>query len=324
MLTAKDAARALGPGHPVPTTPHGYVGLRIGKERARRVSDAGMTYDGLYAHYVDKCVTTNPSTPSIQSHPIADPTNSSPQTQTHDRWMFALLRFGQTCGHLGDVAAAERYLSQAEQLVQAVHPFFMQHDRRGEPVGLYWKASLFCFGWCLHFVFAAGTSGWPNPNVRITINCSPTQLNADMSPILGLEHTGPNDDALAWWVVYSLIRHARVNKAGGTRVHAECHLSCCRRRRRRRHDHTASLTGVATPHTQQQDGAARRSSGSGRRWTGWRAPACGAACGCRRTRWALDCLRGNHSGWAAGPRPSARASRRVTHDPPSHHGCYWQ
>ncbi len=54
MLSAQDAARALGAGLPVPVTPHGYVGLRIGKERARRVSDAGMSYDGMYAHYLDK------------------------------------------------------------------------------------------------------------------------------------------------------------------------------------------------------------------------------------------------------------------------------
>jgi len=36
-----------------------------------------------------------------------------------------------------------------------------------------------------------------------------------MSPIPGFEHTGPNDDALAWWIVYSLVRHARVTKSGG-------------------------------------------------------------------------------------------------------------
>lgn len=109
MLKAEDvAARMLGPGAPVPATPHGYVGLRIGKERARRVSDAGMTFDGLYAHYLDK-------------------------------HMFALLRFGQTCGRLGDADAAERYLTMAEQLIKAVHPWFMQHDRRGRPMGLYWK-----------------------------------------------------------------------------------------------------------------------------------------------------------------------------------------
>ena len=37
-------------------TPHGYIGLRIGKERALPGgrSDAGMSYDGIYFHYVDK------------------------------------------------------------------------------------------------------------------------------------------------------------------------------------------------------------------------------------------------------------------------------
>ena len=33
-----------------------YCGLRIGKVRERAESDAGMTYDGLYWHYVDKIV----------------------------------------------------------------------------------------------------------------------------------------------------------------------------------------------------------------------------------------------------------------------------
>ena len=37
-------------------TPHGYIGLRIGKERALPggKSDAGMAFDGMYYHYLDK------------------------------------------------------------------------------------------------------------------------------------------------------------------------------------------------------------------------------------------------------------------------------
>lgn len=34
----------------------GFKGLRIGKSHARRVSDAGMAYDGMYWHYTDKWV----------------------------------------------------------------------------------------------------------------------------------------------------------------------------------------------------------------------------------------------------------------------------
>eukprot|EP00429_Kryptoperidinium_foliaceum_P076970 CAMPEP_0176227788 /NCGR_PEP_ID=MMETSP0121_2-20121125/22941_1 /TAXON_ID=160619 /ORGANISM="Kryptoperidinium foliaceum, Strain CCMP 1326" /LENGTH=253 /DNA_ID=CAMNT_0017567065 /DNA_START=14 /DNA_END=774 /DNA_ORIENTATION=- len=37
-----------------PASPTGYVGLRIGKVAARRVTDPGMTYDGQYWHYIDK------------------------------------------------------------------------------------------------------------------------------------------------------------------------------------------------------------------------------------------------------------------------------
>lgn len=37
-------------------TPHGFIGLRTGKERALPGggSDAGMTFDGMYYHYLDK------------------------------------------------------------------------------------------------------------------------------------------------------------------------------------------------------------------------------------------------------------------------------
>lgn len=110
MLRAEDAAKSLG--GQVPPTTHDYVGLRIGKERAQRgFSDAGMSYDGMYAHYIDK-------------------------------WIFALLRFGQASGHLGDAAAAETYLTYAEQLILAIHPFFVQHDPRSkQPLGVYWKVS---------------------------------------------------------------------------------------------------------------------------------------------------------------------------------------
>lgn len=44
-----------------------------------------------------------------------------------------------------------------------------------------------------------------------------------MAPIPGLEHAGPSEDALAWWVVYSLVRHARVAKSG---TYSPCHITC--------------------------------------------------------------------------------------------------
>lgn len=36
------------------TTEQNYVGLRIGKENSRKVTDHGMKYDGMYWHYMDK------------------------------------------------------------------------------------------------------------------------------------------------------------------------------------------------------------------------------------------------------------------------------
>jgi len=42
-----------------PMTPNdrgGYKGMRIGKERAKIMSDAGMSYDGMYWHYLDKWI----------------------------------------------------------------------------------------------------------------------------------------------------------------------------------------------------------------------------------------------------------------------------
>ena len=35
-------------------SPTGHVGLRIGKVQSKKVTDYGMTYDGMYFHYVDK------------------------------------------------------------------------------------------------------------------------------------------------------------------------------------------------------------------------------------------------------------------------------
>jgi len=37
-----------------PSSPTGYVGLRIGKVLTRNETDSGMTYDGMYFHYLDK------------------------------------------------------------------------------------------------------------------------------------------------------------------------------------------------------------------------------------------------------------------------------
>ena len=37
-----------------PKSPTGFVGLRIGKVHSRQVTDYGMSYDGMYWHYVDK------------------------------------------------------------------------------------------------------------------------------------------------------------------------------------------------------------------------------------------------------------------------------
>ena len=61
----------------------GFEGLRIGKERARRASDAGMELDGMYWHYLDK-------------------------------WVFALARYGRAAG---DAAAVGRGLRLVRQVL---------------------------------------------------------------------------------------------------------------------------------------------------------------------------------------------------------------
>eukprot|EP01062_Namystynia_karyoxenos_P003069 TRINITY_DN11081_c0_g1_i3.p1 TRINITY_DN11081_c0_g1~~TRINITY_DN11081_c0_g1_i3.p1 ORF type:complete len:362 (+),score=97.10 TRINITY_DN11081_c0_g1_i3:81-1166(+) len=81
----------------------GYKGLRIGKEQARKQSDAGMSYDGMYWHYLDK-------------------------------WMFALARLAEATGSR---ETAER----AVRLVRQVHPHFAVS--RGDSVlGVYWKTNV--------------------------------------------------------------------------------------------------------------------------------------------------------------------------------------
>ncbi|KAF4747447.1 hypothetical protein FOZ63_028520 [Perkinsus olseni] len=69
-----------------PDRPGYYKGLRIGKLHARASSDAGMKFDGMYWHYVDK-------------------------------WLFALIRYHQA------TRSAEA-LDDALRLVTNVHPYF--------------------------------------------------------------------------------------------------------------------------------------------------------------------------------------------------------
>ena len=70
----------------------------------------------------------------------------------------------------------DKPLQQAEQIIKSIHPRFMCYNLDGSPRGVYWK------------------------------------MNADLTVIPGLEGAGPNDDALAGWIVYSLIREERLKR----------------------------------------------------------------------------------------------------------------
>jgi hypothetical protein len=83
---------------------YGFKGLRIGKEKARSKSDAGMEYDGMYWHYLDK-------------------------------WFFALLRYYQVSGD-------HDALRDAIQLIKALHPAFLQKSMTGQVLGLHWKMNV--------------------------------------------------------------------------------------------------------------------------------------------------------------------------------------
>ena len=80
-----------------------HLGLRIGKVLARpSSSDAGMTFDGMYWHYIDK-------------------------------WIFSLLRFGQA-------AKIKEYIVEAAQTAKELHPFFFSSAAKNRGVGGYhWK-----------------------------------------------------------------------------------------------------------------------------------------------------------------------------------------
>lgn len=84
--------------------PYPFKGLRIGKEKARSNSDAGMEYDGMYWHYLDK-------------------------------WFFALLRYYQVSGD-------HDALRDVIQLIKAVHPAFLQKSITEEVLGLHWKMNV--------------------------------------------------------------------------------------------------------------------------------------------------------------------------------------
>ena len=107
----------------------GYKGMRIGKEKAKVMSDPGMSYDGMYWHYVDK-------------------------------WIFALVRLAEAKGETPTSAA---------QFIKDIHPYFLKKDRKGQPIGLYWK------------------------------------MNSDLSVIEGLEDAEPSRDAFDGWIMYNMV-----------------------------------------------------------------------------------------------------------------------
>jgi hypothetical protein len=77
-----------------------FLGLRIGKVSARRGSDSGMQFDGMYWHYLDK-------------------------------WLFALARYYQ-------FTEDDKILQEAIQLAKDVFSAFCER-RSNRPLGLYWK-----------------------------------------------------------------------------------------------------------------------------------------------------------------------------------------
>ena len=80
----------------------GFKGLRIGKLEAKKNSDPGMNYDGMYWHYIDK-------------------------------WIFALLRYHQASNEI-------EALREAVLLIKTIHPAFLHKSSiSGEPMGLHWK-----------------------------------------------------------------------------------------------------------------------------------------------------------------------------------------
>eukprot|EP00457_Paulinella_chromatophora_P003164 gb/GEZN01003170.1/.p1 GENE.gb/GEZN01003170.1/~~gb/GEZN01003170.1/.p1 ORF type:complete len:436 (+),score=45.81 gb/GEZN01003170.1/:28-1335(+) len=79
------------------------LGLRIGKERARKETDYGMELDGMYFHYLDK-------------------------------WLFALVRFSQ-------VSKDVRYLVDATLLIMQIHPHFMVYHN-AKPFAIRWKTNI--------------------------------------------------------------------------------------------------------------------------------------------------------------------------------------
>ena len=83
----------------LPNSSGGYKGMRIGKEEAKVMSDAGMSYDGMYWHYIDK-------------------------------WIYANLRLSQAKGETPSYIA---------EFIKEIHPYFLKKDKNGQPVGIYWK-----------------------------------------------------------------------------------------------------------------------------------------------------------------------------------------
>ena len=99
-VTAKTLGTPRSENLPMmPNNKGGYKGMRIGKEEARKMSDAGMDYDGMYWHYIDK-------------------------------WIYANLKLSQAKGELPSYIA---------DFIKDLHPYFLKRGKNGQPVGIYWK-----------------------------------------------------------------------------------------------------------------------------------------------------------------------------------------
>lgn len=164
----------------VPVYEPEHVGMRIGKEQSRAMSDPGMQYDGMYWHYIDKWIFALTRVGMMRQRLAmallkeqsgekcsADAAPTAPGSSS-----CAPEGAGAPGPALSHLHQAKYLLSRAVDFTKEVHAHFVSREGSNRALGLYWK------------------------------------LNVDMSLIRGRETTGPNGDALSGCCVYGVLNNA--------------------------------------------------------------------------------------------------------------------
>jgi len=185
--------------------------------------------------------------------------------------MFALLRLSQACEAFRGPGQGEKYLADAENLIKAIHPYFVQlpdeegqqqqqqqQQQRGGRERVRVRNG--------RRVGGGGRGGGREGGVY-------WKMGYDLSVIGGVEVEGPSEDCLSGWVVYSLV------KQEGERVRREQQQQQQQQQQEKQQEESslspiaaeqADLEALALSYLQQERGVHVTSDPLGWGLIGWR------------------------------------------------------